>query len=285
LSDRGVEAEIFLTQAPGSGTRILEGLPLDSQSLVVAVVGDGTAHEVGVALVERPGVKAAVVPVGSGNDLAAQLGIPTHVPRAVDAILDGVEIPWDVGLIGEHRFLNTVGLGFSAETSFYSRSTGPLRGSLRYAWAVAHAWVKHRGVVLHVDGLRQSGERKIGLMEIGIGDRCGGGYRLTVDAVPWDGLLDVCIIDDLPRWSMPRVLPRARSGNHLGHDHVHYEQVSGFRIQLPQTTRVHVDGEIRELEKGEHSVRLRPRALTWMAAADGSLAALKRPHAAAEESS
>jgi diacylglycerol kinase (ATP) len=276
LSDREIEAEIFLTQAPGDATRLLEGLPLDPGTLVVAVGGDGTVHEVALALVDRAGLHFSVIPMGTGNDLAAQLAIPRHVPTAIDEILGGTAIPWDVGLIGEHRFVNSVGFGFSAETSYWSQFTGPLRGNLRYGWAVLRAWLRHSGTSISFDGLDHSGEHRIGLMEIGIGDRCGGGYRLTAEAIPWDGLLDVCIIDDLSRWKMPRVVPRARRGRHLGHSSVHYQQVGSFRIQLARDTRIHVDGEIRELERGEHSVRIRPRALSCIAAVGSPLAAARR---------
>ncbi len=272
LRDRGVEAEIFLTSAPGGATRILEGLPLEPSTLVIAVGGDGTVHEVALALLDRPGLHLGVIPLGTGNDVACQLGMKSHVPTALDSILDGVLIPWDIGVVGEHCFVNSVGFAFSAETSHWSRHTGPLRGNLRYTYAILRAWWQHTGLVLGFDGLEASGERRIGLMEIGVGDRCGGGYRITARALPFDGLLDVCIIDDLSRWALPRVVPRARNGKHIGLPRVHYEQVSSFRIKLPADTRIHVDGEVVELARGEHSVRIRPRLLSCVAAADSALA-------------
>lgn len=258
---RKLTAEIFLTERTGHAAQILEGLQLPEGSTVLAVGGDGTFHEVAVALMGRPGVRLAVLPVGSGNDVAAQLGMPRHVPSALDIVLEDVSIPWDVGQVGPHHFVNSVGFALSAETSYWSQFTGPLKGNLRYLWAVLRAWSKHRALPITFDGLERSGQDWVSLMEIAIGDRCGGGYRLTPKAVPYDGLLDVCYFADVPRWQMPALLPRARNGHHLGLPQVTYQQVGSFRLKLERHTRVHVDGEIRELKRGEHSVRVRPRAL------------------------
>ena len=72
----------------------------------------------------------------------------------------------------------------------------------------------------------------------------------------------------MPKLQIPLVAPKGRTGKHLDHPAVTYEQLSSFRIQLPQNTRIHVDGEIRELAKGEHSIRVRARALSCVCAPD-----------------
>jgi diacylglycerol kinase (ATP) len=81
-----------------------------------------------------------------------------------------------------------------------------------------------------------------------------------------DGLLDVCALEAVSRWTLLGLAGRARTGKHLDHEAVHYEQIASFRIGLHRPTRVHVDGEIEELPQGEHSVRVRPRALNLVVA-------------------
>ena len=260
--------EFFITTAPGEAARILHGLPLPPSSLVISIGGDGTVHEIGTALHERQGVSLGVVPFGSGNDVALQLGMPRDPFAALEAIRDGEPLPWDLGVLGPYTFLNTVGFALSAETCYWSHRTGPLTGLARYGVAVARAWWTHESLTLGIDGMQKSGTRMTTLIEIGIGDRSGGGFRLTTKAQVDDGLLDVCLVDALPRWQIPLVAPKARDGRHLDHPAVTYEQLSSFRIQLPQDTRIHVDGEIRTLGKGEHSVRVRPRALQIVVAPD-----------------
>jgi YegS/Rv2252/BmrU family lipid kinase len=263
LANRDIEAEVFLTRAEGDARVLLDGLPLPDKAIVVAVGGDGTAHEVGAALLGREeNVALGVVPLGSGNDYAALLGMPHHPLRALEAILTGHDERWDVGMVGGEPFLNTVGFGFSASVSYHSRNTGPLRGLPRYFLAVGRALRRFHPLKVALDGLPQSGDRRITLMEVGIGNRCGGGFHLTARADPKDGLLDVCLVDAMPRWKMPLLLPRGLRGKHIGHALVVYEQVTGLRIRLESNSMVHVDGEIRVLDRGEHSLRIRPKALT-----------------------
>ena len=99
-----------------------------------------------------------------------------------------------------------------------------------------------------------------------MGDRVGGGYRVPAKPVVDDGLLDVVALDGISRWPMLPLAMRARAGRHLDHPNVHYEQVANFRLSVDHPTRIHVDGEICELPQGEHSVRVRPRALNLVVA-------------------
>jgi YegS/Rv2252/BmrU family lipid kinase len=273
LAEYDISAELFLTESEGHAARILAGLHLEPETVVVAVGGDGTVHEIGLALLEHPRVTLAVIPVGSGNDVAAQLGMPRDLRRAIGCILRGELVSWDVGVIGPHSFVNTVGFAFSAEVSEASRHTGPLTGLLRYGLAIARVWPRTRPLRLGLDGLEASGEHFATLLEIGVGDRCGGGFRLTALADPSDGLLDVCLIRGMPRWRMPLLLPKGHRGRHIGHPLVLYEQLSSFRLRVNADTLLHVDGEICVLPRGEHSVRTRARALQVIAAENAKLVA------------
>lgn len=262
LIERGIRADIFLTEGEGDATRILDELNPVPGTVVVAAGGDGTAHEVGTALLGREGLSFGVIPMGSGNDYAALMGMSKDPLDALSHILDGVDRNWDVGQVGNQPFLNSVGFVLSSSVSWFSRRTGPLTGLARYGLASVRAISRHRPLKIGFDGLERSGDHWVSLMEVGIGTRAGGGFELTPRAHPADGLLDVCILLAMPRWRLPLLLPRAKNGGHLGHPQVIYDQVSSFRIRLDEEVLIHVDGELRRLEKGEHTVRTRPRALT-----------------------
>jgi diacylglycerol kinase (ATP) len=262
------DAELYLSQGPGFAGRLLSGLSLPPGALVIAAGGDGTVHEVGRALLGQSQVHLGVIRVGSGNDVAHQLGMPASVPAGLRAILRGTPLPWDVGMVGDRPFLNSVGFAMSADTCWWSHQTTRLRGFLRYAWGVGRAWWSYRPLGMSFDGTRWSGHRQVGYLEIAIGNRVGGGYRVTPRAVVDDGLLDVCALEGVSRWALLPLAGRARSGRHLEHPAVHYEQLASFRIGLHRPTRVHVDGELEEFAQGEHSVRIRPRALSLVVAPD-----------------
>lgn len=267
LARRAVESEVFFTRAEGEAHRLVSRLTPPAGTVVLAVGGDGTAHEVGTALVGRDDLTLGVIPTGSGNDYARLLGMPLHPRAAVDALLEGVDARWDVGAVGPHLFLNSAGFAFSAQVSAESRRTGPLTGMARYLWAVGRALARFQSLAVTLDGLRDPGPGRITLMEVGIGDRCGGGFRLLPKADPRDGLLDVCHVKPMSRLSILMLLPRAAEGHHLRHRLVSYEQVPAFRLRLEAPTLIHVDGELRALDRGEHVVAVRPRGLRVRVAA------------------
>jgi diacylglycerol kinase family enzyme len=117
-----------------------------------------------------------------------------------------------------------------------------------------------------LDGTEWSGRRKIAYLEIAVGNRVGGGYKVPVKAVVDDGLLDVCALDGISRWPLLALATKARSGRHLGHEAVHYEQIASFRLSVDHPTRIHLDGEITELPQGEHSVRVKNGGLNLIVA-------------------
>jgi diacylglycerol kinase family enzyme len=233
---------------------------------VIAAGGDGTVHEVGEALLGREGVRLGVIAVGSGNDIARQLGMPGSVPQDLRAILAGTALPWDTGSLGDFGFLNSVGFALSADTCWWSHQATRLRGVVRYVWGVGRAWWAYHPIMVGLDGTAWSGRRRVAYLEIAVGDRVGGGYRVPARAVVDDGLLDVCALEGISRWPLLPLALKARGGRHLDHENVHYEQIANFRLSVDHPTRIHVDGEIHELPQGEHSVRVRPRALNLIVA-------------------
>jgi YegS/Rv2252/BmrU family lipid kinase len=260
------DSELYLSHEPGFARDLLQGLPLPPGTTVIAAGGDGTVHEVASALLGRDGVRLGVISVGTGNDVAAQLGMPGNVPEDLRAILNGVALPWDVGVLGSHHFFNSVGFALSADTCWWSHQTTRLRGFLRYASGVGRAWWHYHPIVVGLDGTHWSGRRRIAYLEIAVGNRVGGGYRVPARAVVDDGLLDVCALEGVSRWPLLALAAKARAGRHLGHPSVHYEQIASFRLSVDHPTRIHVDGEVTELPQGEHSVKVKPRALSLIVA-------------------
>ena len=153
-----------------------------------------------------------MISVGSGNDVARQLRMPGNVRADLLAILGGVPLPWDVGQIGEHVFLNSVGFAMSADTCWWSHQATRLRGAPRYLWGVGRAWWGYHPIMVGLDGTEWSGRRRVGYLEIAVGDRVGGGYRVPARARVDDGLLDVVVLEGISRWPILRLALRARSG-------------------------------------------------------------------------
>jgi diacylglycerol kinase (ATP) len=178
-----------------------------SDGLLIVVGGDGTVNEVvnGLGRVGFPrDVTLAVLPMGTGNDLAATLAIPNDLEEAQDAIRKNRVRTFDVARIrsegvGERFFINVATGGFGAETSGVADDEemknrwGKLT-YLRAALEIARDF-DVREVRVTLDGE----ERMVRAVNIAVGNcrYAGGGWPAAPRANPEDGLLDLVIIEDV----------------------------------------------------------------------------------------
>jgi YegS/Rv2252/BmrU family lipid kinase len=259
LARRGIEGEILTSTRPREASELARRAAR-THALVVAVGGDGTANEVlqGIAGTETV---LGLVPVGSGNDLALALGIPSDLEEALDAIAAGRVIRIDLGRFDDGWFANSLGLGFEAQVTVESRKIRRLRGFAIYLWAVVKALRALRCPELTVRADDRVLEGRRLLVCVGNGPRVGGGFYLTPEAQNTDGLFDVCLVDAMGRCAVLRTLPRALRGNHLGHPKVTLLRARRLEFSSPEGFPFHVDGEVVDERRRTLRVEIVPRAL------------------------
>jgi diacylglycerol kinase (ATP) len=182
---------------PGEAERLAAELAGRCDPLVV-LGGDGTVHEVVNGLPPDPeadGPTVAVLPGGTGNDLARGLGLPADPVAAARALAAGAPHRLDLLDCGARRAANGVNAGFAAAaterlSAMAKRALGPLAyvaGGL-LAGLAPPTWPAR----VEVDGRVVEGEALA--VVIGNGGSFGGGRRLLPDADPADGLLDVLVV-------------------------------------------------------------------------------------------
>lgn len=221
---------------------------------VIAVGGDGMVH-LAVNVLAESQVPLGIVPTGSGNDIARALGLLAAGDvvdgRLVEALtrpprlLDAVRI---TGAGAEHRwFAGVLSAGFDAAVNERGNALTRLPGTARYAAAVLlevvrlHPW-RYR---LTLDGVTTDLDAV--LVTVGNTTSIGGGMRLTPDARPDDGLLDVLVASPLGRLNLLRLFPRVFTGTHTGDRHVTIARARTVTIAAPNRAGddpiVYADGE------------------------------------------
>jgi len=108
------EADLHVTRAPGDAEEVSADAARHGHDRVVAVGGDGTVQEVANGLLREPGdVELGIVPVGTGNDLARSLGLPTDPAEAWKLAMGRVTRPIDAARArngaGQERWFASVG--------------------------------------------------------------------------------------------------------------------------------------------------------------------------------
>jgi len=112
LSREGWDVEVFLTERAGDPARIAAAASKDASRFLVAG-GDGTVCEV-VGVLENKKTPVGIVPMGTVNVLARELGIPMDPLAAVEAFAGGAPRDFDLGFLGERHFLLMASYGFDA---------------------------------------------------------------------------------------------------------------------------------------------------------------------------
>ena len=224
---------------------------------VVGVGGDGTLSIALNALADPAAVTMAVVPVGSGNDFAAALGI-ANVDTAIDAIERGRSRYVDFGTVNGRRFANCVGIGLDAEVGAQSarmRHRGFPPGPSYYAAALVGLFmVEQVGITLRTADKTIRRENGV-MVTIGNGPEYGGGFKGAPGALLDDGLLDINVFSDV-RGLFRRLalMQRIRAGSHVGQANVDTLRSAALEIDTDREVAMHVDGEIASVKHASISV-------------------------------
>ena len=113
--------DIVMTVAEGDAARAAAAAVRDGYDHLFVAGGDGTLNEVVNGVGATPagfdGMTFGIIPLGTGNDFATALGIPSDVERALAAVINGDCVAVDVGRLNDRYFINVSAGGFIAEVS------------------------------------------------------------------------------------------------------------------------------------------------------------------------
>ena len=231
--------ELRPSSAPAVSDSIKEAKAEGMEHLIIAG-GDGLIHQA-LPAVARSGITVGIVSVGTGNDFARALGLPTKIKPAVHAALSE---PTDIDLIetdGGRFAASVVTGGFSGQVNERANDLRFPPGQQRYTVATLLELRRLQPVSLRlvVDG--ETHETTSSLFAVANTRFFGGGMAICPTADPTDGLLDVTVIGPTSRWLMARMLPTVFSGRHVNHPAV--TTYRGARIELAAETGLWADGE------------------------------------------
>jgi len=256
----GYDVDERHTTAPGDAVDLAREAVTESYQLVCALGGDGTVNEA-VNGLAGSGVPLAIVPTGTVNVLAMELGIPLDPPDAVSVIERG-SLSWiDLGLAGERYFALMAGIGMDART--VAAVNPVLKKTLREAaFAVqgAVSYFTHEEPLLRVECEERVVEGYFAVF--GNAANYGGAFGITPFADMRDGLLDVCVLKDKSFLGTAWYWLAALVNSHINHPKVAY-----FRTEAAQVSAVEPDKEVLVQTDGEVAgklplvCRVAPRAL------------------------
>ena len=249
------DGEVFVTEGKGHARALASRAVDRGARLVVAWGGDGTVNEVASELIfgQTP---IAIVPAGSGNGLARDLGAARQPGRALAEALGAAPRAIDAGRFGGHLFFSVAGVGFDAHVAGRFDRGAFGRGQAAYLRICAWELLVYRSATYRVGhgstfqpveeepGTRSAPTaRRALLVTVANSSQFGGGACIAPSARLDDGRLDLVVFEEVSRLATLCALPRLFTRRVTGLDGFSVHQIQRASIESDQPMLFHVDGE------------------------------------------
>jgi diacylglycerol kinase (ATP) len=243
LTATGADGEIFVTERKGHAREIAAAAVARGARLVVAWGGDGTVNEVASVLAFGP-IPLAIVPSGSGNGLARELGVDRRPERAIVDALAAVSKAIDIGEIGNRKFVSVAGAGFDAHVAAcFDRDLRGRRGFTGYARVTARELFSYVPRGFRISGDVTAAPRRAILVTLANSAQFGNGAKVAPAARVDDGRLDLVVFEETSRLATVCALPRLFTGGAGRLSSVSIQPVGRIVIESDEPMTFHVDGE------------------------------------------
>ncbi len=252
LAEHGWQTTLHWTEHPREATELARQAKDEGLDAVFVVGGDGTINEVINGLAESQ-VTLGVLPGGTGNVWAKELGLPTRSPLhplplvdSVRALVPGANRRIDLGKANGRYFLQWTGLGLDAEVTY---AMEPRTRRQRRLGAVTYI-IAGITAAVHLVGTRtriwiddKRIYRRSILIVISNSQLYGGKVRIATDARLDDGLLDVNVFAGTGFWSAIRTTLGVVTGLHVRDPRHSCYRGRCIRVEADKPMVIHADGE------------------------------------------
>jgi YegS/Rv2252/BmrU family lipid kinase len=268
LGDGGFDATVVVTTGPGHAAEATRHACAEGAELVVAWGGDGTMNEVARVLAFGA-VPLALVPAGSGNGLARDLGIPRNPPAALAVATGGRRWRIDAGAVNGALFFNVAGLGLDARIAHAFAANRGRRGLWRYMQIGTRELASYRAREYHITWEGGHTESRALFIALANSRQYGGHGCIAPRAVLDDGRLDLVVVDDLPLWRVLARVPGFFRGTLQPGGGVAMHAFQRARVATPLRWELHLDGE-PSAGSEVLDIQVHPRSLTVVAPRDST---------------
>lgn len=253
------EIAIHETQERGHGIQLAKNGVRDGYKKIVAIGGDGTINEVAQGLIGSD-TALGIIPMGSGNGLARHLKIPLSLVGAIETIKAGTTQRIDTGLINNHVFLCTAGIGFEAHIT-HLFDAAPGRGLRTYFKIVVTEIRKYRGKTIRVLANGKNHSFNTFTMCFANAAQYGNDIHISPLSKIDDGQLDLCILKPFGILNYPHIIRRFASKSIQRSSKYETMPFSNLEIVNKNDLIAHIDGDPITL-KGAIKVCVVPQSLS-----------------------
>jgi diacylglycerol kinase (ATP) len=216
--------------------------------LLILGGGDGSVSSV-VDFLAHHDVVLGLLPLGTANDFARTLGIPSDIEGACQTIAGGKVVDVDLGLAGDNYYVNVASVGLGVEATralspWMKKSTGPLA----YPVAAIKAFLNHQPFTARLtfpDGDHEPVEyERLLQVAVGNGRFYGGGMVVAPESGIDDRRLDIYAIELGRRRDLIGIARYLRSGDFIREEGVSHFRTERVRLETEPDLPTNIDGEV-----------------------------------------
>ncbi|ADQ19107.1 diacylglycerol kinase catalytic region [Leadbetterella byssophila DSM 17132] len=246
---------IFEEAYDGRAERILNYLEQGITEFVVAG-GDGTVNDIAKLLVHT-NASMGIIPLGSGNGLARDLGLPTEPLEALSVVSNGTVRAIDVGYLNGKPFFCTAGVGFDALCAHDFAKKKHSRGLWNYIKIIFERYFSYTGI----EARYQNGIKRYFSITFANAGQFGNNAYIAPHARVDDGLLDCAMILPHPKWRFADLGIRLISKRLNGFPYFEHLNFKDLKLEDLSDLHAHIDGEAVDLEGPTVHVKIEEKAL------------------------
>lgn len=253
--------------APGAGIYISKSKALFEKefpellhkySVFVVAGGDGSINEAIQFLHGKENKYLAVVPCGSGNGFAREMGFKKNIPQLISDCKKGTSLAVDLIQIGPYMSLNVAGTGIDAEVAH--RFSGNQRGLMNYIKISAKCFFRYKPQRAEIKLDREQINDRFFMISICNTRQFGNNAVIDPLANPFDGKIDLVLVKPFPVYKVFGMIYRLFTGKLKPGKYIRFISGSGQISLRSESNKFHIDGEAISLD-GCVKVSVLPSAL------------------------
>ncbi|HYK74125.1 MAG TPA: diacylglycerol kinase family protein [Pseudoneobacillus sp.] len=258
LRSKKTNYQVCFTEFQGHGRDLAQSFKLDVK-MVIAIGGDGTIHEVANGMKLHPEIPVAFIAAGSGNDFSRGYHVSKKPLKALKQIFTYQKEnarKFDVGQFYskeyEGIFTSSIGIGFDAliadvtNKARYKRWLNKVKlGFGAYVITLLRLLFTFKpfGTKMTIDG-KDYDFTNTWLIAINNIPYYGGGMKINPAASPEDGILDICVVNNLSRWKLLLLFLTVFNGGHIRLKEVTLLKGKNISVDTSRAVPFHTDGEV-----------------------------------------
>jgi len=231
----------------GDAAKISKKAVAENTDIVVAVGGDGTINEIASQLVNTNTV-LAIIPCGSGNGLARDLGISLRYERALQQINDLHIKKIDVGVCNNQYFFSLAGVGFDAKVA-YDFNRGKKRKFWGYVWAILKESYKVNNQDFEIGLDHEIITDKFFLVSIANGSQWGYNVKVAPSAKLDDGIFTVVLCKKPSVFAMIPFGIRLLLGKINNSKYTIFKNTTEISVRSIKKFFYHIDGDAKGISR------------------------------------